>query len=90
MRFTASWDPRPPAEQVTNYNFYFGQRPGLYDGAGSPKAMGNVSSGVVDLDPEGTWYVNLKAQNASGESPFGLEVMFRFVTAPVRGMAPGS
>ena len=56
---------------VNGYNAYFGQSSGVYTAVGSPKAMGNVTSGSIRPRFSGATVVALKATDTEGlESTF--------------------
>lgn len=70
-----AWDASPEGESVTNYNIYFGDAPGTYNGAESPIAAGNVTSYNFTLAGMGRpLYLALTAENAAGESVFSDEL----------------
>jgi hypothetical protein len=89
MRFNVTVNP-PIEFDVTSTKVYYGQASHFYNGVGSPKTLENITSGFVDLNPEGMWFLAAKFTDTDGdESTFGEEIVFRFKTAPVSGGGGG-
>jgi len=51
---------------IAGYKMYWGTASGVYNAIGSPKNMGNVTSGGVDIVETASWFFALKAVNTSG------------------------
>jgi hypothetical protein len=71
---TLSWDANPAGDAVTGYKLYFGSAPGVYNGAGSPISVGNVTSYFFVPGVTGQLYMALTAVNPTGESAFSNEL----------------
>jgi hypothetical protein len=62
-----AWDANAGGDNVTNYNLYYGNAPGTYNGTGSPVNVGNVTAFSIARPPSLTYYA-VTAVNANGES----------------------
>lgn len=71
-----AWDANPAGEAVTSYKLYYGSASGVYDGAGSPINVGNVTSFAL-AHPGVQRYYAITAVNASGESAFSANELLR-------------
>jgi len=70
-----TWDPNPPAENVTAYFVYYGNASGIYNGGRSPINVGLATSYLyLPIDMSGTVFFAVVAQNAQGLSAFSNEV----------------
>lgn len=59
---TFTWDAVSDPD-LAGYNFYAGRSSGVYTASGSPKDMGNNTSGTFTTDEDGLWYFAIKAYN---------------------------
>lgn len=70
-----AWDANDAGDEVTNYNLYWGSAEGVYNAAGSPLDVGNVTTVRAAIFGTGaTVHAALTAENASGESDFSEDV----------------
>ena len=60
-----AWDANSEPD-IAGYKLHAGLVSGNYDAVGSPKTMGNVTSGGFDIDGSGTWFFALTAYNGNG------------------------
>ena len=68
-----TWDPNPPAENVTGYKVYWNTVSQSYSGV-TPDTIGNRTEHVViNLQPGTTYYFVVTAYNSAGESGFSQE-----------------
>lgn len=83
MRVNFAWNANSEVD-IAGYKIYAGTATGVYTAPGSPKDMGNVTSGYFDITTFGiTWYFALTAYNTSAqESGFSTEIQ-RLINAPV-------
>jgi hypothetical protein len=65
------WDANPGGDNVTNYKLYWGSVTGTYI---NWVDMGNVTSYSM-VNPGGTNYYAITAENANGESVFADELV---------------
>jgi hypothetical protein len=82
-----SWVAPAAGPVPDGYNLYWGRLSGVYNAIGSPKNMGNVLSGGVDIDQTATWFFAVKAFNSAGESPFSTEINRAIALGVVTGRA---
>jgi len=60
---------------LLTYRVYFGLTSGVYTAPGSPRDLGLSLTGGFEIFESGTYFVNLRAVNTSGqESPFATEI----------------
>jgi hypothetical protein len=65
-----SWDENLEPD-IAFYKAYWGFAPGVYTAPGSPKIMGNTTSGTIPVNVDGDVYVAITAVNTAGlESAF--------------------
>ena len=71
---TLAWDANTEPD-IAGYKIYAGRTTGVYDAAGSPKDVGNVTSGFFTINSNGFWFFSLTAYDTEGlESGFSNEV----------------
>lgn len=51
---------------IADYLLHAGLASGVYNAPGSPKSMGNVTSGGFDIQESGLWFFALTAVNTGG------------------------
>jgi hypothetical protein len=93
LTWNASIDPT-----TTGYHIWAGRTSrflgGTYDATGSPKDVGNVTTGTFDLlGNNGVWYFAITAYNDFGDGGFSPELTGNYQeivagTAAVTGLAP--
>jgi hypothetical protein len=76
---------------IDHYDLYAGTQTAIYALPGSPKNMGNATSGSFDVDFTGTGFYALKAVNTGGQaSPFSSEVSQAVDTSQIGGRTVGT
>jgi hypothetical protein len=80
-----AWDAN--TDNPDGYKIYWGKVTNVYNAVGSPKDVGNVTAGGVDIDETATWFFALKAYNSGGESPFSAEISAAIALGCVVGRA---
>jgi hypothetical protein len=89
LTWNASVDP-----STTGYHIWAGRSSGVYDATGSPKDVGNVTTGTFDLlGNNGVWFFAITAYNAFGDGGYSPELTGNFQevmpgTALVTGITP--
>jgi hypothetical protein len=70
-----TWNANPAGDNITNYNVYFGNASGTYNGAGSPVDVGNVTAySLPHAGLSNPVFIAITAENAAGESAFSGEI----------------
>jgi len=77
-----------PLTGLAGFKLYWGRASGVYNAIGSPKDMGNVTSGGVDIDETATWFFAVTAYKTSAlESDRSTEVSRGIALGVVTGRA---